>query len=288
MTIVSALHRRRLRRHIAALVLGAVAFMVTVGSAQAATVRALAPGTSPLSGIQDDRVIQGDPLTRIRMMANAGARIIRVDLRWDAVSTRQPADATNPDDPAYDWSTYDRVVSRRAGRGWRSSSPSGAPVMGGGHGLFAWRPVVQDSELRTARSGNLGRFARRPPAGTRRSACAVGGLEQAEHPDVPPAAVPVGNGLPVAVSPRSMPACSGPSTGDQECGRAVPGGWTRHRPAGNAGGLDPTRVVPMAFVRALNHSDLRPPMDACRITVPGPGATVPPPGRACRPLQSEA
>lgn len=42
-------------------------------------------------------------------------QVVRVDLYWGgsdlAVAKRRPADATDPADPAYDWSTYDRVVS---------------------------------------------------------------------------------------------------------------------------------------------------------------------------------
>jgi len=287
MTIVSALHRRRLRRHIAALVLGAVALMVTVGSAQAATVRALAPGTSPLSGIQDDRVIQGDPLTRIRMMANAGARIIRVDLRWDAVSTRQPADATNPDDPAYDWSTYDRVVvAARRSRMEVLFTVWGTPSWAVDTSLFAYGDLSYGTASFAPRDpGDLGRFAqaaarRYAPLGVRR-------WEGWNEPNIPMFLQPQYrwvNGLPVAVSPEiyaGLQRAFYQGIKSVDARSQVAGLVTA--PAGNAGGLDPTRVVPMAFVRALNRSDLRPPMDVvshhpypvrARTNVPTP------PGRA--------
>lgn len=45
-------------------------------------------------------------------MADLGASVIRVNLRWDTVAkARRPADPRNPDDPAYDWSGHDAVVA---------------------------------------------------------------------------------------------------------------------------------------------------------------------------------
>lgn len=50
-------------------------------------------------------------------MAALGARSIRVDLRWDLVARSTPVTASDPEDSAYDWTTYDRVTTeaRRAG-----------------------------------------------------------------------------------------------------------------------------------------------------------------------------
>jgi hypothetical protein len=44
-------------------------------------------------------------------MAELGARVLRVDLRWDLVALRRPAVARDPADPAYDWRQYDRIVA---------------------------------------------------------------------------------------------------------------------------------------------------------------------------------
>src|ERR671922_1746826 len=42
----------------------------------------------------------------------AGASVVRVPVVWGNVSPKRPADPTNPDDPAYDWSSVDgRVAS---------------------------------------------------------------------------------------------------------------------------------------------------------------------------------
>lgn len=72
-----------------------------------------APGAAmPIPSLQDDRLYREnvDPAPRVRLMANLGARVIRVDLRWDLVAESRPADPRNPGDPAYDWSRYDPIV----------------------------------------------------------------------------------------------------------------------------------------------------------------------------------
>lgn len=91
-----------------------------VSPAGAAEVEPLAPGRSPIAAIQDDRLYQTPPAEtadRIAQMADLGARMIRVDLRWDLVATARPADPRDPADPAYDWSRYDPIVAaaRRLG-----------------------------------------------------------------------------------------------------------------------------------------------------------------------------
>lgn len=88
--------------------LAALAASVIGGSAAAQSTSA-----APVAALQDDRIYQEgvDPAPRVRLMSNLGARIIRVDLRWDLVAGRRPADPGNPKDGAYDWSQYDRIVS---------------------------------------------------------------------------------------------------------------------------------------------------------------------------------
>ncbi len=115
---------------------GALAALVSIVAALAAgcgkdakpppvSVGAAAP--SPVASIQDDRLFQfhGDPALsraqadgrvaeRVRQMADLGARVIRVDLRWDRVAPSRPSDPTDPADGAYDWLPYDAIVAAAA------------------------------------------------------------------------------------------------------------------------------------------------------------------------------
>jgi hypothetical protein len=84
------------------------------GAAERRTAAEPAPPTrSPIAGLQDDRIYQADVDVgaRMRTMADLGAAVVRVDLRWDLVARSRPADARDPADPAYDWSAYDRIVT---------------------------------------------------------------------------------------------------------------------------------------------------------------------------------
>ena len=72
----------------------------------------LTGGRSPISGIQDDRLVSDpDPAARVKLAADAGAALVRVDLRWDLVAPNKPAAPTNPADPAYQWGRYDTIVN---------------------------------------------------------------------------------------------------------------------------------------------------------------------------------
>jgi len=80
------------------------------------------PNSSPLAGIQDDRVYQvpaADAENRVQTMARMGSRIIRVDTRWDLIATRRPKNPKDQNDPAYDWTAYDTIVDTAAKRGVR-------------------------------------------------------------------------------------------------------------------------------------------------------------------------
>lgn len=90
-------------------------------SAQKGTVAGV-PATSPLAGIQDDRVFQvpaKEAESRVQTMTRMGASIIRVDVRWDIVATRRPKNPKDQNDPAYNWAPYDTVVDAAAQRGVR-------------------------------------------------------------------------------------------------------------------------------------------------------------------------
>ncbi len=78
------------------------------------------PGSEGLSvGIQDDQLAHPttDPAPRMKTIAGLGAKVVRLDLRWDLVAKARPHKATDPADPAYDWSHYDRVVEAARAHG---------------------------------------------------------------------------------------------------------------------------------------------------------------------------
>ena len=120
------------------------------------------PNSSPLAGIQDDRVYQvpaADAENRVQTMARMGSRIIRVDTRWDLIATRRPKNPKDQNDPAYDWSAYDTIVDTAAKRGVR--------VLMTVWGTPAWaadRSVPRskrypDFSRRPRRAGDYGNFA---------------------------------------------------------------------------------------------------------------------------------
>ena len=119
------------------------------------------PGVSPVAGIQDARLADPavDPEPRMRRMAELGATLVRVDLRWDRVAARRPAHPRRPGDAAYDWRQYDRVV--------RAANRHGMSVMMTIWGTPRWAadrsvPVggrFPASAVRPRDPADVGRFA---------------------------------------------------------------------------------------------------------------------------------
>jgi hypothetical protein len=80
----------------------------------------LAPGGASASshiqyGVQDDAwLLYGPepPAQRIQILQRLGVDVVRLTLRWDTIAQSAPADARNPDDPAYDWDLYDPLLQR--------------------------------------------------------------------------------------------------------------------------------------------------------------------------------
>jgi hypothetical protein len=66
-------------------------------------------------GIFDDTQIHyGNPDQVFPVLKQLRTQLIRINLVWGgvgAVAKRRPANPTNPNDPAYDWSAYDRTVN---------------------------------------------------------------------------------------------------------------------------------------------------------------------------------
>ena len=67
-----------------------------------------------LLGLMDDALLGNAPAVAFPVVHNLHAQVIRYDLSWARTAPRKPADATNPDDTAYDWSLPDSVVARAA------------------------------------------------------------------------------------------------------------------------------------------------------------------------------
>ena len=92
------------------------------GAALAAAVVALAALASTASaspslrvGIFDDgMVLYGEPDLVFPQLANTRTQLVRVNLWWSGpgirVATRRPRRPADPNDPAYNWDTYDRTV----------------------------------------------------------------------------------------------------------------------------------------------------------------------------------
>jgi len=66
-------------------------------------------------GVQDDAwLLYGPeaPAKRIQILQRLGVDVVRLTLRWDTVAEREPAEPRDPDDPAYNWSLYEPMLSR--------------------------------------------------------------------------------------------------------------------------------------------------------------------------------
>jgi hypothetical protein len=93
-----------------------IALVTIVLCAFAATVRAEPAGAARgmLVGIYDPVQPLIAPDTTFKTLVNLRAQIIRLNLDWNLIAKKQPAVPTDPADPAYDWSTYDRALVNAA------------------------------------------------------------------------------------------------------------------------------------------------------------------------------
>jgi hypothetical protein len=72
--------------------------------------------------VDSTETLNGDPARVFPILKQLHVQVLRVNLSWGgrlAVAKRRPADAANPDDPAYDWAVYDRAVNYAAQYGIR-------------------------------------------------------------------------------------------------------------------------------------------------------------------------
>ena len=72
--------------------------------------RSHATSRSMLVGIFDDPMTLGTPDKGFPLLKGLRAQIVRITLTWRSVAPKRPKVATDPADPAYDWSVFDRAV----------------------------------------------------------------------------------------------------------------------------------------------------------------------------------
>lgn len=80
----------------------------------AAAVAITAPASGAILALQDDQLpnLSGQALEqRLDLLKSSGTKVTRVDIIWRQVAKTRPADATDPADPAYDWSRFDQMLS---------------------------------------------------------------------------------------------------------------------------------------------------------------------------------
>lgn len=82
------------------------------------SVQAATASRGMLVGLLDDsQTLYGDPDRSFPILQKLRTQVLRVTLSWGGrfgVARRRPQDATDPADPAYDWSIYDRTVNYAA------------------------------------------------------------------------------------------------------------------------------------------------------------------------------
>jgi hypothetical protein len=277
-------------RRVRAASLAALAALLATASAAvgaAPPIRAAAPGVSPVSGIQDAFLgTAPNPAPRIRTLAQAGAAVIRVDLRWDEVAPTRPGVATDPADPAYRWQRYDQIVA--------AARANGVKVLFSVYGTPPWArdpSIAPDvrwpaASIRPADPADFGRFGE--AAARRYGPLGVKWWEAWNEPQIstflrPQYTFAAGRWQPVspatysallsafytrvkAVDPAAVIAGAVASPAGEKCPCTDPAKM-------------PERIPPDVFVTALGAAGLRPPMDVVShhpYPVRKPSDTTPP------------
>jgi polysaccharide biosynthesis protein PslG len=224
---------------------------------------------SPVASLQDDRLALPSvaPAPRMKLMADLGARVIRVDLRWDLVARSRPANAVDPADPAYDWRHYDAVVAAaRANRVQVLFTVWGTPAWAADPGVP--RDSYPANATQPADPADFAAFG--AAAAARYAPRGVHLWEAWNEPNIPlflrPQYRRQGGGW-VAVSPttysrllrgfyRAVKTVDGTAT----IGGAVTAPVGDQCPSSCPDSAD-NRVTPTAFLRGLAAPGNRPPMD---------------------------
>jgi hypothetical protein len=88
--------------------------VVLCGFAATAKPEPAAAARGMLVGIYDPIQPVDSPEKTFPTLVKLRAQIIRLDLNWNVVASKEPTNPTDPSDPAYDWSGYDRTVLNAA------------------------------------------------------------------------------------------------------------------------------------------------------------------------------
>jgi hypothetical protein len=99
--------------HFARAAAAAVSLVIVLGAALLGMSGPAAAAPGIRYGIKDDAWLLHGPGTaaaRAARLKAIGVQIVRFSLAWNEIARTRPADATDPDDPAYVWNGWDDVV----------------------------------------------------------------------------------------------------------------------------------------------------------------------------------
>ena len=219
-------------------------------------------------GIYDEAQTLYGPVDKtFALFKQLHAQEVRLNLYWGGkygVATSRPRSATNPADPAYDWSLYDRTVQYAA--------QSGVHVLFSVYGTPAWANGGKGMNVAPTRAVDLRNFAlaaAKRYSGTYKGtdgADPAGGegvarLERAEQPDLPRAAVPQVRdrlGDPERERPTRGSATRSTTACTRRWRRASGSRAAARRPRGNNNpSSSRPSVSPLAFLRAAKLAGLK-------------------------------
>jgi hypothetical protein len=126
-----------------------------LGAAAALAVPSTAAASKRLAvGLFDDTAVFGSPQTTFPALKSLNVQVVRMTLTWggrDGVANTRPVHATDPADPAYQWSRYDQAIE--------SASRAGMEVLLTIVGTPAWANGGQSAQHAPSSATTLREFA---------------------------------------------------------------------------------------------------------------------------------
>jgi hypothetical protein len=140
------------KRLMSRIIVLACASLVLFAAASSGRAPEIAPARGLTTGFFDDASFSGAdaPVWFGRAVAS-GATVVRLEAFWSIVAAKQPADPTNPADPAYQWAALDQQVEQAVAAGltpiisvtsapaWAEAQPVPATASPG-----SWEPDAAD------------------------------------------------------------------------------------------------------------------------------------------------